>query len=202
MTKSLTTMVLIAMALASSSASAQMTANCMPEQIPHIAAAQTFAGLEVITTNDYVVGLQGGSGDPTRFDHWIGSHEPEILENVSLLLTAVYAGIDEITYNCACDMAHQGDYAYVNRNDSTYQVYLCPQFFMDSNFEYGAIGTVIHEISHFAGTIDCMDPDLTCSSTDPTPGTPTLAHEFAQRDPQTAQWNAYNLENLVTEGGM
>lgn len=182
-------------------ASAQTTANCSDSDLPRIQAAQLLGGLELLTTSNFIGELRRGSGDPTRFDYWYGSHAPDILERVDMLVGSVGSGIDDITYNCACDAAHMGDYAYVFPRDSTFQIYVCPLFFSGADINDAAVGTLVHEISHFLGTVDCMKPDLMCSSSDPVPGSANDAHNFAQSDPTTASWNAYNLNYFVTEVG-
>jgi hypothetical protein len=46
-----------------------------------------------------------------------------------------------------------------------------------------------------------MEPDLICTGSDPVPTSPDNAHDFAQSDPETASWNAYNFNYFVTEVG-
>lgn len=194
--------VIFALALAAGQAHAQQTLNCSDEQIGLIYTTQVYGGLMLLGVGNYLGELRRG-GDPARFEYWYGPYSSESLDFVEDVLTRVYNVIPEVTYNCDCDTGADVRYAYVRTGDPRFHLRVCPLFFSATNFVDENIATFVHELSHFFGTRDCMDPNLLlpCSADAPVPEGAEGAHEYAQRDPATAIFNAYNLERFVTDSG-
>jgi hypothetical protein len=185
-------------------AQAQQTINCSDDQVSLIAATQVWAGLMLLTTGSYLTDLRDG-GDSARFDYWYGTHREDQINYVENLGGNVYQVIDDTTFNCECTAEEDATrYGFVRPGDPPYHLRFCKPFFDATDFVGENVSTFVHELSHFFGTRDCMDPNifLQCPlDADTTPNTAEKAHAFAVSDPSTATFNAYNWERFVTDLG-
>jgi hypothetical protein len=187
----------LAVLLTAGSANAQQTLNCDGQPTERITAAIVEAGLMLRTTDTYLAELQSGV-NADRFDYWFGDHSELYLNRVTNTLHKVYQVMDDTTFNCECPPdVPEGTVARVLGADPDFHVRLCPLFFTVGIDE--AIATVVHELSHFFYTVDCMDPLGICNDDSPVPSGPAEAHSFAQREPYAASNNAYSLEYFVTD---
>jgi hypothetical protein len=80
--------------------------------------------------------------------------------------------------------------AWVNSNDTSRLVNLCPPFFAEDPAEFGG-GALIHELAHFGGASDfvtaCVD-----YPNQPATTTAQVARDLALQDPSKAVNNADN----------
>lgn len=189
------------------SARAQTTVNCGQPSKDIITAAQFYTAGELSDALNYISAMRSG-GDSARFVRWFGSTDAAIVDRVAKTLDGVYRGLTALPYNCDCRVADAIAYADLNAS----QIVLCRPYF--DSFGMGAMtmSTVVHEISHFLGTRDCMKPLSSgeccygvnkpggCSGPDEVPNTPERARMFATSSPDLASRNAYNIGWFVSNG--
>jgi hypothetical protein len=73
----------------------------------------------------------------------------------------VYQVIDDTTFNCECTAEEDATrYGFVRPDDPPYHLRLCKPFFDATDFVGENVSTFVHELSHFFGTRDCMDPNI------------------------------------------
>jgi hypothetical protein len=192
------------LALGARQAQAQQTINCSDDQTSLIAGTQVWAGLMLLTTGSYIADLRDG-GDSARFDYWYGSHSEVQINYVGNLAAHVYQVLDVATFNCECTEEEDATrYGFVRPDDPPYHLRFCKPFFESTDFVGENVSTFVHELSHFFGTRDCMDPNLLFQcplDADMTPNSAEKAHAFAVSDPNTSTFNAYNWEHFVTDLG-
>jgi hypothetical protein len=192
------------LALGARQAQAQQTINCTDYQTSLIAGTQVWAGLMLLTTGSYLGDLRAG-GDSARFDYWYGSHSDVQINYVDNLAAHVYNVMDDTTFNCECtEEEDRTRYGFVRPDDPPNHLRFCKLFFDATDFVGDNVTTFVHELSHFFGTRDCMDPNLLFQcplDADMTPNSAEKAHAFAVSDPNTSTFNAYNWEHFVTDLG-
>lgn len=181
-------------------ASAQDTIDCGESSQGVITAGQFYAAGEVSDALNYIANMRDG-GDSARFVAWFGSTDAAIVDRVERTLEGVYSGLSEITYNCNCPEGMSNTVAYVKLSEPGFQIHVCRAYFDDFGMGAMVMSTIVHEISHFLGTRDCMKPvSQPCASGDPVPWRTQDARNFALSNPDLASRNAYNIGWFVSNG--
>jgi hypothetical protein len=127
------------------------TSNCSTEDANQVRAAVDSAHDLILDSLNDLDGVANG-GDFTRFDYWFGSHSADILDTVTNVFVAESSLIRTAEFSCDCPDDQPGVVASTITNDPNQLVHLCRPFFEWAFTEY-SVGSIIHELSHLAGTI-------------------------------------------------
>ncbi|CAE7177138.1 unnamed protein product [Rhizoctonia solani] len=124
--------------------------KCTPEQQTTLTAATTSATNLISSTLSYLSTL---TTDSPRYTTWFGLYDPARIQTVKSNYANSLSAIQS-TYDCAPDACQDGSVAYVWRQQPGV-VHLCGWFWLRPGYGSDSqAGTIIHELSHFAGTED------------------------------------------------
>jgi hypothetical protein len=191
--------------VASATAQDLVRTDCDDSQNSTINGAIFEAGLMFLGAGNDLTNIQNG-GDTTLFVNWFGDTSPEAISRVTDTLTGAYYALGDAGFDCGCNIppfeqlvtgaSVDNVVAWTVHDDSRHLVHLCPLFFSLDFYEF-AVGTLVHELTHFYGTNDvpeaaaCSAPDYL----DPN----SAAFNLARSSPEKAVDNADNYRLYVLE---
>lgn len=179
-------------------ASELRTQNCNQEQIDALASGVNWAGLSLLNASEDLETVRAG-GSSERYSTWFGPPSDSRVDRVKTTLEGAYKTIPHASFDCGCNIplffqqflgiTPANTVAWTDPESSTFTIQLCPKYFahvssQDDFLEVGA-GVLVHELTHFWGTIDAPGTCVAPSCNDH----PTVA---LQLDPEQATKNADN----------
>jgi hypothetical protein len=188
----------------SSSGATLVRTDCSQEQNDRINGAIVEAGFMFIGAGNDLDNISKG-GDTTLFVNWFGDASPDAISRVTNTLTGAYYALGDAGFDCGCNIPpfqklfgndETTIVAWTEHNDPHHLIHLCPLYFSLDFYEF-AVGTLVHELTHFYGTNDvpegasCADPDYL----DPD----AASYQLARSSPEKAIDNADNYRLYVLE---
>ncbi|KEP50728.1 deuterolysin M35 metalloprotease [Rhizoctonia solani 123E] len=124
---------------------------CTPDQQNMITEAATYADQFI---SDALAYLQITSRDTPRYGTWFGMYDSQRIETVKSHYASNLGRAMLSSYDCMPDSCQDGSVAYVWRQRPGV-IYFCNWFWARPSYGSNSkAGTIIHELSHFAGTED------------------------------------------------
>lgn len=128
------------------------TLDCSDEDASNVIAMAESASDYIVDALNDIHNVQDG-GDATRITYWLGKPDPDLVNNAEKAFSNMSQWVYSMTYRCGCPGADPSVIARSTPHDPNQPIELCDVALHRDFREYG-VGSMIHELSHVAGTLD------------------------------------------------